>query len=135
MIVLDASVLANAVGDDGPDGRTARATLREAAELSAPELVDVETMSALRRRWRAGTLTDRRFSAAVDDLRDLEIERYPTLPLVRRVYQLRASVSPYDAVYVALAEGLGCVLLTADVRLANANGPRCVIQVLEAGSS
>jgi hypothetical protein len=33
--------------------------------------------------------------------------------------------------YVALAETLGCELLTADQRLASASGPRCVIRVLQ----
>jgi predicted nucleic acid-binding protein len=39
-------------------------------------------------------------------------------------------VTAYDAAYVALAEELGCELLTADARLAKAPGPRCAIRVL-----
>jgi predicted nucleic acid-binding protein len=42
---------------------------------------------------------------------------------------MRANVTPYDAVYVALAEALGCELVTADARLAKAAGPRCAIRV------
>ena len=68
MIVLDASVLANAVADDGPIGKTARARLAAATEASIPDLADVETTAVLRKRWIAGTLTDRRFRSAVDDL-------------------------------------------------------------------
>jgi predicted nucleic acid-binding protein len=49
---------------------------------------------------------------------------------MRRAYELRANVTAYDSAYVALAETLGCELLTADGRLANAPGPRCTIRVL-----
>jgi predicted nucleic acid-binding protein len=58
------------------------------------------------------------------------MDRYPTLPLMRRAYELRANVSAYDAAYVALAEVLGCELLTADRRLAGAPGKRCAVRVL-----
>jgi len=131
VIVVDASVLANVVGDDGQDGDTARDELRNAAELAAPDLVDVQTVAVLRKRWLTGTISARRFAAAIDDLEDLEVDRYPTLAFVRRAYELRNNLTPYDATYVALAEELGCELLTGDVRLENAPGTRCVIRLLE----
>ena len=130
MIVVDASVLANVVGDDGVDGRRARLELRTAADVAAPDLVDVETTAVLRRRWRAGTISEQRFAEAIDDLEALDVDRYPTLPFMRRAFELRANVTAYDAAYVALAEVLGCELLTADRRLAGAPGPRCPIRVL-----
>ncbi len=130
MLVVDASVLANAVGDDEADGRTARDELRAASELTAPDLVDVETVAVLRKRWLARTLSDARFEAAVEDLRGMDFERVPTLRLMRRAYALRANVTSYDATYVALAEALECELLTGDRRLAAASGPRCTIRVL-----
>lgn len=129
MIVVDASVLANAVGDDGRDGSTARAALA-GHDLSVPDLVDVEVVSVLRRRWLGKTMTAKRFAAAVDDLSSMPADRYPVLPFTPRAYELRSNVSPYDATYVALAEQLGCVLITADTRLARAHGPRCAITVL-----
>lgn len=131
MIVVDASVVANALADDGHDGDVARQRLVNATRLAAPDLVDVETVSVLRRRWRAGDLTARRFSVAVDDLADLPMLRLPTLPLMRRAYELRANVTAYDATYVALAEQLDWVLLTADGRLARAPGIRCTVEVIE----
>jgi predicted nucleic acid-binding protein len=127
--VVDASVLANAVADDGPDGATARATL-SGNDLSVPDLVDVEVVSVLRRRWLAKSLTARRFATAVGDLASVPADRYPVLPFMPRAYELRSNVSPYDAAYVALAEHLGCVLVTADARLSRAHGPRCPITVL-----
>lgn len=129
MIVVDASVLANVVGDDGDDGDRARAALAS-QDLSAPDLVDVEVVSVLRRRWLAKTMTARRFAAAIEDLAMLPADRYPALPFMPRAYELRANVSAYGATYVALAEHLGCSLLTADARLAAAPGPRCAISLL-----
>ncbi len=132
MIVVDASVVANAIADDGVAGGIARRRLVEADRLAAPDLVDVETVSVMRRRWLAGTLTARRFSAAVDDLADLDLWRVPVLPLMRRAYELRADVTPYDAAYVALAEALKTTLITGDGRLARAPGLRCPVEVLTA---
>ena len=130
MIVVDASVLANALADDGVDGRKARERLRREADLIAPDLVDVETVSVLRRRWLGGTLPARRFSSAINDLEDLDLARFPTLPLMRRAYELRANVTSYDAAYVALAEQFGCTLVTTDARLASAPGIACPVDVL-----
>lgn len=73
------------------------------------------------------TISARRFAAGLADLADLPITRYPALPLLGRVYRLRSNASAYDAAYIALAEELGCPLLTADQRLATAPGPRCPI--------
>lgn len=123
-------MLANVVGDDGPAGRAARARIAVAAQWSAPDLVDVETVSVLRRRWRAGDLTARRFRSAVIDLVSLPIVRFPTGPLMIRAYELRSNVTPYDATYVALAEGLSCPLVSADGRLARAPGVRCDVDIL-----
>lgn len=130
MIVVDASVLVNIVGDDGVDGRLARREVRSAGDVAAPDLVDVETVAVLRRRWLAGTISHRRFAAALDDLEAIDLDRYPALPLMRRAYELRSNVTAYDATYVALAEILGCELVTADQRLANAPGPRCTVRLL-----
>lgn len=80
--------------------------------------------------WLAGAISDDRFALAVDDLEDLAVARYPTLPLTRRAYELRANVTAYDAVYVALADALACELLTSDHGLTKAPGARCPIRLL-----
>jgi predicted nucleic acid-binding protein len=77
VIVVDASILANVIGDDGTDGRRARGEIRGEAGIAAPDLVDVETVSVLRRRWLDGTISTRRFSASVDDLEVIDADRYP----------------------------------------------------------
>ena len=132
MIVVDASVLANVVGDDSPVGDAARNRLRLAVHVAAPDLVDVESVAVLRKRWIAKTMSDRRFKSAVEDLIALPITRYPTGQLLHRAYELRANVTPYDATYVALAEGLSCTLLTADERLARSPSITCHVEVFTA---
>jgi hypothetical protein len=67
VIVVDASVLANVVGDDEAAGQLARARFAAASAVSAPDLVDVETVSVLRRRWLAGDLSDERFRGAMTE--------------------------------------------------------------------
>ncbi len=130
MIVVDASVLANAVGDDGGDGSDARRELRRAGQAAVPALADVEVVSVLRKRWLAGDLTAERFADAVDALANLPLARHSMVPLLSRIYGLRANVTPYDAAYVALAETLGCPLITIDKALERAPGPQCEIRVL-----
>lgn len=49
---------------------------------------------------------------------------------VARPQCLRDNVTPYAAAYVALAEGLGCPVVTADTRLARATGLRCDVRLL-----
>ena len=132
MIVLDASVLANVVADDGPSGDTARARLTAAGEASIPDLADVETVAVLRRRWLARDLTAARFRSAIDDLLALPLARYPVGPLMPRAYELRANVTAYDATYIALAEALACILVTGDARLAAAPRTDCDIELLTA---
>ena len=119
------------VGDDDEAGQRARREVRTAGELAAPDLADVETVAVLRKRWLTGTISDDRFETAVRDLQDLPVERYPALQFLRRAFGLRANMTAYDAMYVALAESLDCELWTADARLAKASGPRCTIRVLK----
>jgi predicted nucleic acid-binding protein len=132
VIVVDASVLSDALTGHGDVGEVARQRLRQAGELAAPDHVDAETVSSFRKKWFSGDLSDVGFSQAIDNLRDFRITRYPVLRFMRRAYALRSNVNPYDASYVALAEALDCVLVTGDARLAKAPGPTCQIEVVAA---
>lgn len=131
MIVVDAGVLVVALADDGPDGDQTRTRLR-GQRLSAPEIVDLEVLSALRSLARAGSLDARRSRFAVDDLADLPLSRAPHLPLIPRCWELRDNLTAYDGAYVALAEMLGAFLLTGDRRLVAAPGLRCAVELLPA---
>jgi predicted nucleic acid-binding protein len=132
VLVVDASVLVVALADDGSDGDAARARLR-GEELAAPELLDLEVTSVLRKQRSAGMIDDRRALLALTDLRALPIHRAHHLPLLSRCWELRDNLTVYDAAYVALAELLQADLLTADGRVAAAPGPRCGIEVLQPG--
>lgn len=129
MLVVDASVLVVALADDGADGDRARQRLK-GEELAAPELVDLEVASVLRKQLAVGSLDSRRAQLSLADLTDLAVQRAPHLPLLARCWELRENMTIYDAAYVALAEFLEASLLTADTRMARAPGPRCSIEVL-----
>jgi len=69
-----------------------------------------------------GRLSSRRALAALEDLLELPLERHEAAALLPRIWQLRQTLTPYDASYVALAEALDSPLLTTDARLARAHG-------------
>jgi predicted nucleic acid-binding protein len=120
MLVIDASVVVELLlGTATGRGVAPRIA---ADRLVAPELLDLEVLSAQQRHVAAGRLSERRAGEAVDDLAAAPIRRYRHRVLVGRVWALRATVSPYDALYVALAEALAAPLLTCDARLARAHG-------------
>ncbi|MBA3361723.1 MAG: type II toxin-antitoxin system VapC family toxin [Acidimicrobiia bacterium] len=129
MIVVDASVLMVALADDSKDGDRARNRLLGEV-LFAPELIDLEVASALRRLVLAGELDGRRAESALLDLFDVPLSRGSHLPLLTRCWELRSNRTIYDSAYVALAEAIGCSLLTADPRLANAPGFDCPVEII-----
>lgn len=129
MIVVDASTVVTGLADDGPDGDRVRTRLR-GERLIAPHVIDLEVTSAWRRLVTAGRLDDRRARLALVDLRALRLQRAPHGPLLDRCWELRDNLTTYDAAYVALAEHLEVVLLTADSRLASAPGIRCEVEVV-----
>jgi predicted nucleic acid-binding protein len=122
VIVVDASAALSALLNAG----TARVTLAS-ERLHAPHLIDAEVADGLRRHVAAGGLAPTAGWVALDTWRRLGMTRYAHLSMLERVWELRDNVSSYDAIYVALAEHLGCALLTADGRLSRASGIRCAV--------
>jgi predicted nucleic acid-binding protein len=133
VIVVDASVLAVALGDDGRDGEHARERLA-GETLVVPELVDLEVMSVWRRHVAANLMPARRAASAVADLASLPLRRSSHQSFLIRIWELRHVVTPYDAAYIALAEALDVVLVTADARLSRASGLHCEIETIDAAS-
>ena len=129
MIVVDASVLLGIVAEDDDDARHLRNRLLD-SRLFAPELVDLEVTSAIRRARRAGRIGAERALHALADLSFLPMARISHTPLLSRVWDLRDNLTPYDAVYVALAELLDATLFTRDARLSRAPGLCCDVVVL-----
>ena len=129
MIVVDASVLAPALSDDGAAGDRSRARLISEA-LTAPELVDLEVASVLRGRTISGKLPARRAELALQDLNALPLERVSHRHLLARCWELRENLTVYDAAYVALAELMDVPLITADKGIGRVPGVRCTVEVL-----
>jgi predicted nucleic acid-binding protein len=125
VIVVDASAALSALLNAGP-ARDALTT----EQLHAPHLIDAEVASGLRRRVATRSVATADGWTALDAWRRLGMTRYPMAALLERVWELRDNLSAYDACYVALAEALGCGLLTADGRLARAADARCAITVV-----
>jgi predicted nucleic acid-binding protein len=91
-----------------------------ATDMVAPDVVNLEVLSTLRRFERTGKLSAQRADQAVDDLARAAVHRFATLPLLPVAWTLRANVTASDACYVALARDLGCALVTGDLRLSRA---------------
>ena len=123
-LVVDSSVLIAALLDAGPDGAWAEQVI-DGRALYAPELVRVEATNILGRLERAKQITTPEANAAQGDLMQLEIELFSFEPFADRIWQLRQTVTSYDAWYVALAEAFEFPLATLDERLARADGPKC----------
>lgn len=123
-IVVDASAVVAALVDGGSDGEWASSALG-GEPLAAPHLMPVEATNILRRAVLAGDLPADTAAMAHDDLIQLRVELFPYEPFAPRVWELRANLTAYDAWYVALAEVLDGPLVTLDLHLARAPGPRC----------
>jgi predicted nucleic acid-binding protein len=134
VIVVDASVLASALIDDGEDGDRARRRLESEEVLFAPEIVDLEVANVWRRDLVAGHIAEDRSRRAIEDLAAMPLVRAPHRPLMARVWELRHNLSAYDAAYVALAEALKATLLTADGRSTRAPALRCEVELLQRGA-
>ena len=136
MLVVDASAVTELLLGRPAAGSIAQQLRDHDFDLHAPQLLDVEVLSALRRIVTAGDASADRADDAVADLRDLPVERYSHDALVPRIWELRQNFSAYDAAYVALAEVIaddGTPLITADARLARAVGSHTGVRVIVAG--
>ncbi len=123
-LVVDASVVVAALVDEGSAGTWAEELLASDT-LVAPHLLPVEVASVLRRAETAGDISADVASLAHADLIELRVDLFGYEPFAPRVWELRDSVTPYDAWYVAIAETLAAPFGTLDTRLTRSPGPRC----------
>jgi predicted nucleic acid-binding protein len=129
-LVADASaiVLTIAAKTERADNLAARLS---AAVCHVPHLLDAEVGNALRRSVLAGKITAATAEIGLHELGHFIDERYPHHgALASAAWGLRGAVTYYDALYVALAAGLGIPLLTADARLARAPGLPCTVELI-----
>jgi predicted nucleic acid-binding protein len=132
VIVLDASAVLELLLGTKAGARVAHRIESERETLSAPHLLDLEVAQVLRRFLREGDIDLARGEQALEALRVLDIARYAHDLFLPRIWQLRDSVTAYDAAYLALAEALAAPLLTADARLGRARGHRARVEIVSA---
>jgi predicted nucleic acid-binding protein len=130
VIVLDASAAIEWLLQSPSGNKIDKRIFSGSESLHAPHLLDIEVAQVLRRYVREKTITAQRGQEALEDLAGLPLERYPHDFLIPRVWELRATLTAYDAVYVALAELLDAPLLTCDRRIASARGHAANVEVL-----
>ncbi|MGH9284238.1 MAG: type II toxin-antitoxin system VapC family toxin [Acidimicrobiales bacterium] len=133
-IVCDASAVVAMLVDGGSDGEWATSVLSD-ADLLAPHLVLFEAANVLRRLAAAGLVSADQAVQGHVDLMDLQMDLWPYELVAARSWQLRDSLSIYDASYVAVAELTGATLATLDGRIGRAPGLRCEVVSPGAGGS
>ncbi len=126
-VAVDASALVALLLDGGADGRWATEAV-SGADLVAPALVELEAANIIRRHELAGRVGADQAAQAHMDLLDLAIELWPYALVAARAWQLRDSLSIYDAGCVAVAELTGAPLVTLDRGIRGAPGLRCDVQ-------
>jgi predicted nucleic acid-binding protein len=130
VIVLDASAVVELLLDT-PAGRRIAILIEDPAlAVHVPHLLDVEVVSALRRLVRDDAIDADDAADAIVNLRALDLQRHAHEPLLDRMWELRQNVSAYDAVYLALAEGLEADLVTCDAKLGRGAKARTRIQLV-----
>jgi predicted nucleic acid-binding protein len=130
VIVVDASAVVEALFNAPRAASVLEHVARSDETLHAPELVDLEVTNTLRRYVSAGQLDAAAADGHFRNFLGLRLQRHPHAMLLPRVWELRRNLTAYDAAYVALAEELGCALLTADARLARSAGHEATIRLL-----
>lgn len=135
MIVVDASAAVEWLLQLPAASKVAKELFASAADLHAPHLLDVEVTQALRRNVAAGSVELSRASGALQDFLDLPVTRHAHERMLWRIWELRDSLTAYDAAYVSLAELLGATLLTCDAKIVAARGHRAKVKLVSANVS
>lgn len=130
MIVLDASAALDLLLRTPLAFAVERRLFAPPTTLHVPHLIDLEVAQALRRYVQSGAMTAPRGAEAMDVWRTVPLQRYPHEALLARVWALRATLTAYDAAYVALAEALDAPLVTTDAKLAGAPGHGARVEVV-----
>ena len=130
MIILDASAAIELLLQSPAGLKIEKRIFSPSESLHAPHLLDLEVAQVLRRYVRDNTITAQRGEEALEDLGDLPLSRYPHDLLLPRVWELRETLTAYDAAYVALAELLDAALLTCDGKIASVPGHSANVEVV-----
>lgn len=122
MLVIDASALVDWLLSRPDTGSAIATEMLRARTVHTLDFADIEVVSALRRKTANREMSESRAIEALATLASAPFRRHRVAPLTRRAWELRHTISPYDAGYIALAEALRMPLLTADARLSTSHG-------------
>jgi predicted nucleic acid-binding protein len=123
-VAVDASALVFELIDAAGTGEWVGSQLH-GKTVYASETVHYEVANQLRVHHRRGRIDATTTNMAFQDLMDMEIHTESFSVLAKRIWELRGSVTAYDASYIAVAQWRRVPLLTTDLRLARSNGPLC----------
>jgi predicted nucleic acid-binding protein len=131
VIVLDASATAFALLDEGGTGDQCRAALRADSQWLVPEHWLIEVLSVIRGNLLGGKIKPDHAAEAAVAVAAMDPVAVRTRLLAVRIWELRNSLTTYDAAYVAAAERYRCALVTTDARLARAAGVQCTVNLIK----
>ncbi|HET9217534.1 MAG TPA: type II toxin-antitoxin system VapC family toxin [Terriglobia bacterium] len=127
---MDASAVIELLLNSSSGSRVAERVFADDESLHVPHLIDLEVAQVLRRYVLSKDMAPDRAFEALNDFVDLPLHRYTHIDFLTRIWELRTSLTAYDAVYVSLAEALDATLLTCDVKLGNSHGHAARIEVV-----
>jgi predicted nucleic acid-binding protein len=118
-LVVDASVAAKLWFDEG-NVAAAASVFRSGRSLVAPAIFHAEIASLASKRLRRGLSPPADADRAMAESKGILDRVYPIVDLAQCAFELARDhgISAYDGLYLALAERVEAVLLTADARLA-----------------
>lgn len=99
-------------------------------DLFAPELIDLEVLSALRNFVLRNEISNGAALSAIGELENMRIARTSYRWLPKLIWGYHRNVTIYDATYLATAKELNLEVLTADSKLSRAPGIDVVVHDL-----
>jgi len=132
--VVDASALVTLIAGRSQETRKEIGSRLSGHELHIPEHAGAEVLSAIRGLQLGGLISGAIAVQALADYALMPLRRHPSLPFIPRAWELRHAMTAHDALYAALAEVLGCPLVTCDGKL-RAGGHRAEVIVVDARSA
>ena len=128
-VVVDSGALVDVLLTNGEQPVAATGPLA-GHDLVAPHLIDVEMLNATRKLLLRREISRGYAEALLRDYKRTALELFPHKTLLEKAWALRGNITPYDAMYVALAQTLEVPLITADARLARAAESHCTVNLL-----